>query len=213
MRGTTYTILLVSDAMDISYISRALPHLIPHRVAGPILGIITKSKDWATPAEMIVRGYEALSGPHGRGNGDIFEGLFCAALLGSGFRNLLTSAEYKILPYSKIDIVICTREGGPVMLSLKSSLRERWKQSDLEFGMIKQIRPKAFCALVSMDTDGCAQPRRLLEGHKLLGLDQVVDCNFNSQVKLLFQTISKMKPAESFKDDLLGLTNFRSFSS
>lgn len=199
--------------MDISYIRKALPRIVESRISAPVLATIQKRAcDWSGPAELITYGYRELSGPNGKANGDIFEGLFKAALIGSGFNHLLTSVEYKVLPYSKIDIVIYTKRAGPIMLSLKSSLRERWKQSDLEFGTIKRINPSAYCALATIDTSGCAMPRRLHSHGKLLGLNQVVDCNLRSQVESLFQAMAEMQPTPVFRDELLGLSDFKAFS-
>lgn len=195
--------------MDISLIKRCLPKLVSARASLAITDYIS-SKNIPGAHDLIYRGYTALQTDNGRLNGDLFEGLFASAMIGSGLGNFITAAEYDALPYSKVDMVVYTQRSGPVMLSLKSSLRERWKQSDLEFHVAKRINPAIIGVIATMDSDGARQPLGLLNEGQLLGLDRIVDCNLPSNVDNLLRLISALNPVETYHDKLLGLNSFRS---
>jgi hypothetical protein len=198
--------------MDISLIKRFIPQLVPARASSAIVDYVC-SQRMHCAHDLIFGGYTALRTENGRLNGDLFEGLFASAMLGAGLGSFIMSAEYSVLPYSKVDMVVYTQKAGPIMLSLKSSLRERWKQSDLEFHVAKQFNPGIIAAIATMDSDGIRQPTSLLNDGQLLGLDRVIDCNLPSQVDSLFRLISDLKPVERYHDNILGIRNFRSHLS
>ena len=65
----------------------------------------------------------------------------------------------------------------PVSLSLKTSLRERYKQADLEAIALKYIYRKSKCYLLTMDTDEANRVKRKIMDGDVIGLDEVIDCN------------------------------------
>ena len=196
--------------MDKSDIGRLLLRCVRRDIYDEVFPFIKRDSS-TTPSLLIHRGYNELANRNGNRNGDIFEALFLAGLIASGVRHILLGVSYSALPYSSIDAVIYTRNSGVVMISLKSSLRERWKQNDLEFGVVKHTQPRAFCALATMDSKGCRHPIGLLEEGKLLGLDLVVDCNLPSNMESLIDSIAQREPVEAYSDDLLGLTKFKAY--
>ena len=152
------------------------------------------------------KGYEQLTTGVARHNGRIFEGLFLAVLGREGIRHLILGAEYECLPYSTIDIAIYSSTGGPFLISLKSSLRERWKQSDLEFSIIKKLNPNAVCAIATLEDAG--MPLRLQERDNLLGCDHVIDCRVPSLWNKFLKDLQRGKNIECIKDTVLGLRNY-----
>ena len=152
------------------------------------------------------KGYEQLATGVARHNGRIFEGLFLAVLGREGIRHLILDAEYECLPYSSIDVAIYSSTGGPFLISLKSSLRERWKQSDLEFSRIKSINKNAVCAIATLADAG--MPLRLQESDSLLGCDHVIDCRVPSLWDKFLKDLHRGKNVECIKDNVLGLRNF-----
>ena len=152
------------------------------------------------------KGYEQLATGVARHNGRIFEGLFLAVLGREGIRHLILDAEYEYLPYSSIDVAIYSSTGGPFLISLKSSLRERWKQSDLEFSRIKSINKDAVCAIATLEDAG--MPLRLQESDRLLGCDHVIDCRVPSLWDKFLKDLHRRKNVECMKDNVLGLRNF-----
>jgi len=158
------------------------------------------------PSLFMDKGYEQLATGVARHNGRIFEGLFLAALGREGIRHLILGAEYECLPYSTIDIAIYSSTGGPFLISLKSSLRERWKQSDLEFSIIKKLNPNAVCAIATLEDAGI--PLRLQESDNLLGCDHVIDCRVPSLWNKFLKDLQRGKNIECIKDTVLGLRNY-----
>jgi len=158
------------------------------------------------PSLFMDKGYEQLATGVARHNGRIFEGLFLAVLGREGIRHLILGAEYECLPYSTIDIAIYSSTGGPFLISLKSSLRERWKQSDLEFSIIKKLNPNAVCAIATLED--AKMPLRLQESDVLLGCDHVIDCRVPSLWDKFLKDLHSRKNVECIKDTMLKLRNF-----
>jgi hypothetical protein len=76
-----------------------------------------------------------------------------AALRQHGRKPLFWQAEFKEIPNNFYDVVFFTQEHGPVVLSPKTSLRERYKQADLEALALRGLFPKSQFYLVSLDRD------------------------------------------------------------
>ncbi|MCG3148870.1 MAG: hypothetical protein PCFJNLEI_02319 [Verrucomicrobiae bacterium] len=74
-----------------------------------------------------------------------------AALLERGKKPVYWQAEFKGIPKNFYDVVIFTKEYGPVVLSPKTSLRERYKQADLEALALRGLFPAARFYLLSLD--------------------------------------------------------------
>jgi hypothetical protein len=75
------------------------------------------------------------------------------ALLQRGKSPLYWQAEFKELPNNFFDVVLFTKEHGPVVLSPKTSLRERYKQADLEALALKGLFPSSKFYLLTLDKD------------------------------------------------------------
>lgn len=160
----------------------------------------------ATPSKFMESGFKRFSTGAARNNGKLFEGLFLAILGRSGISHIILGAEYKCLPYSKVDVAIYTSNSVPILISLKSSLRERWKQSDFEFHRIKSFNPDAICAIATLEDAGT--PYRLLESNKLLGSDYIIDCLVPTHWNKFLSRISKHKDISCEEDKVLGLLDY-----
>ena len=78
------------------------------------------------------------------------------------------------VPNVIFDIVLYNQD-MPISLSLKTSLRERWKQADLEAVALKYIYRKARCYLLSNSASEILARNK--EGNSYLGLDKFIDIN------------------------------------
>lgn len=58
-------------------------------------------------------------------------------------------ARFALVPNADFD-VICYNPQQPVALSMKVSLRERYKQADLEGGALQQVYRRARCYLITL---------------------------------------------------------------
>lgn len=77
---------------------------------------------------------------------------------------------------------------GPIAISAKTSLRERYKQADLESVSLKYVHRKARCFLVTMDKEEAARLERKRINGDLLGIDEIVlgdEESFNGMVAFL----------------------------
>jgi hypothetical protein len=164
----------------------------------------------AIPSKFMETAYTKFSTGMARYNGKLFEGLFIAILGRAGISHLILDAAYTCLPYSTIDVAIYTSQGVPILISLKSSLRERWKQSDLEFGRIRSLKPNAICVIATLEDAG--MPLRLLENNQLLGSNFIVDCRVPSQWDKFLSKITQYKDVPCFEDEILGLTDYKNCS-
>jgi len=188
------------------------PHIIKllRERLGPELShdIITFSEEnpTAIPSRFMESAYAKFSTGMPRHNGKLFEGLFLAILGRAGFSHIILDAEYSCLPYSTIDVAIYTQKKAPTMISLKSSLRERWKQSDLEFSRIKSLNPGAICAIATLEDAG--MPLRLLEEKRLLGSDFIIDCRVPSHWDKFLTRITESRNVICLEDKALGLIDY-----
>lgn len=81
-------------------------------------------------------------------NGSIFEEIILRCLLLNGISPIYTQVKMSFVPNVIFDIVIYNRQ-APVILSIKTSLRERWKQADLEAVALKYVYKNASAYLLN----------------------------------------------------------------
>ena len=86
-------------------------------------------------------------------------------------------AEFTAVPNAFNDVTLWSSEYGPVILSCKTSLRERYKQADLEAAALRQHFPKGKFFLVTLDADKkhLARVRRKITDGEILALHAVYD--------------------------------------
>lgn len=82
----------------------------------------------------------------------MFEYLVCETLSREGVTPFYYQAEFALVPNANFDIVLFHHR-RPVVLSMKVSLRERYKQADLEGNALRQVYRNAECYLVTLSTD------------------------------------------------------------
>ncbi|QCT06819.1 hypothetical protein [Ruminococcus bovis] len=115
-------------------------------------------------------------------NGIIFELIISSLLVKEGILPLHLQAQVAFVPNAKFDAVLYTAE-GPIALSLKTSLRERYKQADLEAVALKYVHRKAENYLFTMDEQEANTVSRKIKNGDLLGLNQAIlttDDSFDS---------------------------------
>lgn len=105
-------------------------------------------------------------------SGRVFECLVMDALWLHGVKPIYHQAEFANVPNVLYDIILY-HPTRPVILSCKVSLRERWKQSDLEGSALKQVYRAAHSILVTLSREGNSVQRHI-SASKVLGLDKCV---------------------------------------
>jgi hypothetical protein len=82
-------------------------------------------------------------------NGAIFENLIMLALARAGIDAIYYQTELTFVHSAIFDIFLYS-PAGSVALSIKTTLRERWKQADLEALAIKQVHKETKCYVLTL---------------------------------------------------------------
>ena len=104
----------------------------------------------------------------------IFRTLLSTVLYRQGILPFYRSARLHNVPNVEFDFVAYCKECGPVILSAKTSLRERYKQADLEGMMVRQVHRKAKSYLITLDNQAARLVNEKIHNGQVLGLDDVV---------------------------------------
>jgi hypothetical protein len=75
------------------------------------------------------------------------------ALKAKGFTPAYWQAEFASVPNAFNDVLLWSKEYGPVIISCKTSLRERYKQADLEATTLRMHYPAGKFYLLTLDKD------------------------------------------------------------
>lgn len=121
-------------------------------------------------------------------NGSVFELIIYTLLYREKILPIYLQANLAFIPNVKYDLILYNEEVGPVSLSLKTSLRERKKQADLEAVALKYVHRKAKCYLISIDAAEVVVAQNDIKKGALLGLDYVLnarDPEFDEFIKRL----------------------------
>lgn len=111
-------------------------------------------------------------------HGNVFEYIIYTLLYRENIRPFYTQAQVAFVPNVNFDALLYCKS-APVSLSLKTSLRERYKQADLEAIALKYVHRRSQCYLLTMDTkEAKVQKEKILSGD-IIGLDKIIDCNTN----------------------------------
>jgi hypothetical protein len=107
-------------------------------------------------------------------NGTIFELIIATLFVKEGIVPLHLQAQVAFVPNVNFDAVLYTNESGPIGLSLKTSLRERYKQADLEAVALKYVHRKAENYLLTMDSEEAESVANKIANGAVLGLDKAL---------------------------------------
>lgn len=107
-------------------------------------------------------------------NGKIFEYILATLFVRENMLPLYLSAKVAFVPNVIYDLMFYTTENTPICFSAKTSLRERYKQADLEAIALKYVHRKAKNFLVTLDEGEATSVRRKIRSGDVIGLDNVV---------------------------------------
>lgn len=131
----------------------------------------------------------------------MFRFIFYTLLYREGIRPFYTQAKVAFVPNIEFDTILYSKE-RPVCLSLKTSLRERYKQADLEAIALKYVHRKAQCFLLTLDSKEAKSTKAKIPNGQLIGLDDVIDCN-TEQIDNLIANLKNYSFCESTKIDVV----------
>ena len=133
--------------------------------------------------------------------GGFFEFIIYTLLYREGILPFYTQAKVAFVPNIEFDTILYSKE-RPICLSLKTSLRERYKQADLEAIALKYVHRKAQSYLLTLDSKEAKATKEKIPTGNLIGLDDVIDCN-TSQIDELIIFLKKQNFCESTKIDVV----------
>lgn len=126
-------------------------------------------------------------------NGAIFEQLLVLSLLRENISPVYTQAELAFVPNVILDIVLYNRK-NPITISAKISLRERWKQADLEAMATKYVHREAKCYVLTLSESEVAARRK--DGNSYMGINDFVLAH-TEEYDMLVDELKKISFSES----------------
>lgn len=107
-------------------------------------------------------------------NGNVFEAIIAVLLFRQNLTPLYVGAHIAFVPNVIFDSVLYTKEYGPIVLSMKTSLRERYKQADLEGMALRNVHRKAKTYLITANAEEAKRVNKKIRDGDVLGIEQVV---------------------------------------
>ena len=121
-------------------------------------------------------------------NGKIFEYILSTLFIRENLLPLYLSAKVAFVPNVIYDLMLYTTERGPICISAKTSLRERYKQADLEAIALKYVHRKALAHLITLDENEANSVSQKIKSGDVIGLDSVIvatSINFDNLIETL----------------------------
>ena len=109
-------------------------------------------------------------------NGRIFEYLICETLAQEGITPFYYQTKFIHVPNCEFDIVFYNNK-KPVVLSVKVSLRERYKQADLEGMFLKQVYRQAKQYLITLSKSEVKSNKLKIKSGDIAGIDDFILAN------------------------------------
>lgn len=110
-------------------------------------------------------------------NGKVFEYIITTLLYREKLLPVYIQAQVAFVPNVDFDALLYSKEVGPIALSMKTSLRERYKQADLEAIALKYVHRKAKSYLLTMEKDEANNVKQKIKSGDIIGLDKIILCS------------------------------------
>jgi len=132
---------------------------------------------YSTPADYVQHNWDKYLGSgytSNARNGRIFEYLLATLFIREELYPLYLSAKVAFVPNVVYDMLFYSTRRGPICVSAKTSLRERYKQADLEAIALKYVHRRALCFLVTLNEAEAASVQEKIRRSEVIGIDEVV---------------------------------------
>lgn len=107
-------------------------------------------------------------------NGKLFEYILATLFVRESLLPLYMGAKVAFVPNVNYDLMFHTKENGPICISAKTSLRERYKQADLEAIALKNVHRRAKSHLITLEENEAKSVHGKILSGDVIGLDSVV---------------------------------------
>ena len=132
-------------------------------------------------------------------NGNLFKYIIYSLLYREDIRPFFIHAHLDAVPLVNFDVLLFNQI-SPITLTLKTILRERYKQADLEAVALKYIYRRSKCYLLTMDTHEANVQKAKIQSGDIMGLDEIIDCN-SEDINQLVSNLKTMSFSTSVKID------------
>lgn len=136
--------------------------------------------------------YEAYPERSSSLNGKMLEYILASLCIREGILPTYMSAKVAFVPNVIYDIMFYTAERGPICWSVKTSLRERYKQADLESIALKYVHRKALSYLITLNEKEAQGVKDKIISGDVIGLDKVIVAT-NSEFDELIKELKTFK--------------------
>lgn len=105
--------------------------------------------------------------------GQVFELLISTLFVRVGLMPFYIQTQVSLVPDINFDMLLWTSEVGPIAISLKTSLRERYKQADLEAMALKSVHRLSKTHLITLDENEAERLRKKIIAGDVQNLSSV----------------------------------------
>ena len=131
--------------------------------------------------------YKKLPDTNSNLNGKVFEYVLVTLCIRENILPVYLSAKVAFVPNVVYDIMFYTSERGPICWSVKTSLRERYKQADLEAIALKYVHRKALSYLITLEENEARSVKAKIKSGDVIGLDDVIVATSEDFNQLIFE--------------------------
>jgi hypothetical protein len=122
-------------------------------------------------------------------NGQFLELLVQYILCKNDILPFYKQAKVAFVPNVNFDALLYTKEIGSIVLSIKTSLRERYKQADLEAIALKQVHRRSKTFLLTLSDEYLSINKKIEKGD-VAGLEKAINCR-NNDFDLFIEELKK----------------------
>lgn len=129
-----------------------------------------------SPSEYVSRCWDAYQkvAKDANNNGTIFEYIIETLMIRENLMPFYCQAQVNFVPNVIFDVLLYTSEKKPITLSLKTSMRERYKQADLEAMALKNVHRKAENYLLTLNATEAATVNHKIQAEEVFGLKEII---------------------------------------
>lgn len=118
--------------------------------------------------------YSKVSAMNSNLSNKIFEYILVTLCVREGILSFYPKAKLSLVPNVIHDLMFYSTERGPICWSVKTSLRERYKQADLESIALKYVHRKALSYLITLEKNEAKSVKAKIKTGDVIGLDDVI---------------------------------------
>lgn len=133
--------------------------------------------EYTKPTEYVQKYWNAYSSHPEKNNnlnGKVFEYILATLCVRENILPIYMSAKVAFVPNVIYDLMFYSTERGPICWSVKTSLRERYKQADLEAIALKYVHRKALSYLITLEENEARSVKAKIKSGDVIGLDNVI---------------------------------------